>query len=130
MAEQVFIDQVWEALKGDHTDLRKQAIILRAFRDAHQFTPTPAREEVEPQEAIVISLIYDDGEHEPHEACKEAVCLTAAAAHAFIASRYPEARRIGDDELAGYQIVINGEDMDMTLVLWSIPLWSRAAGEK
>lgn len=32
--EQPFCAAVWDALKGDHNDLRKQAIILVAFREA------------------------------------------------------------------------------------------------
>jgi hypothetical protein len=32
--ESIFCDKVWEALKGDHNDLRRQQIILNAFRTA------------------------------------------------------------------------------------------------
>lgn len=32
--DQIFCSRVWDALKGDHNDLRKQAIILEAHRDA------------------------------------------------------------------------------------------------
>jgi hypothetical protein len=78
----------------------------------------------EPSEAIVVALIYDDGEHEPHEASKEAVCLTPADAHSFVAERFPEAQRVGDDELAPYNIVVNGEKLNMTAVLWRVPLFA------
>lgn len=37
--DQSFANAVWEALKGDHSDLRKQAIILRAHR-ASQDAPS------------------------------------------------------------------------------------------
>jgi hypothetical protein len=33
---EAFVSQVWEALKGDHNDLRREQIILRAFREAQQ----------------------------------------------------------------------------------------------
>jgi len=33
-AERVFINGVWDTLKGDHNDLRKQQIILHLYRDA------------------------------------------------------------------------------------------------
>lgn len=34
MTQQPFADAVWKALKGDHNDLRRQAIILEAHREA------------------------------------------------------------------------------------------------
>lgn len=34
VADEIFANKVWVALKGDHTDLRKQAIILQAHREA------------------------------------------------------------------------------------------------
>lgn len=34
-AECDFSNAVWSALKGDHNDLRRQALILRAYRTAH-----------------------------------------------------------------------------------------------
>jgi len=32
--DRTFAETVWQALKGDHNDLRRQQIILRAHRDA------------------------------------------------------------------------------------------------
>lgn len=32
--EEMFMQEIWEALKGDHADLRRQQIILRAYREA------------------------------------------------------------------------------------------------
>jgi hypothetical protein len=81
------------------------------------------------REAVLVSLIYDDGEHEPHEVCQEAICLTPEDAHAFMAERFPEARRVGGDELAAYNIIVNGMELDMTAVLWRVPLWP-GAGRK
>jgi hypothetical protein len=34
LSDEAFANAVWDALKGDHNDLRKQAIILRAHRAA------------------------------------------------------------------------------------------------
>lgn len=34
MIADTFANAVWEALKGDHNDLRKQAIILQAYRES------------------------------------------------------------------------------------------------
>jgi hypothetical protein len=39
-ADEQFANAVWEALKGDHTDLRKQAIILQAHRSAIPALPS------------------------------------------------------------------------------------------
>jgi hypothetical protein len=39
--DHTFCSVVWEALKGDHNDLRKEAIILRAFRAVIAALPSP-----------------------------------------------------------------------------------------
>lgn len=44
--ESAFCDAVWEALKGDHNDLRKQQRILKAHRAAVASLPTAASVEV------------------------------------------------------------------------------------
>ena len=64
------------------------------------------------RENVLVTLFYDDGEHEPHECSREAVCPTPADAHAFMADRFPEARRVSDDELSGYEIIVKGEQLD------------------
>jgi hypothetical protein len=32
--EGAFVQELWEALKGDHNDLRREKVILQAFREA------------------------------------------------------------------------------------------------
>ena len=44
--KQAFCEAVWQTLKGDHNDLRKQALILKAFRAALSAMPAPSAEPV------------------------------------------------------------------------------------
>jgi hypothetical protein len=49
--DEAFLREVTEALKGDHNDLRREAIILRAFREACRASVTAQAERVRVLEA-------------------------------------------------------------------------------
>jgi hypothetical protein len=68
--DEAFANAVWDALKGDHSDLRKQAIIL----EAHRTTPAPITTEQSSEIADIerarqifedASEAYDRELHEP-----------------------------------------------------------------
>lgn len=44
--EEKFLKQVWEALKGDHNDMRKERIILQAARELVSDAITADRKEL------------------------------------------------------------------------------------
>jgi hypothetical protein len=58
--EAAFLAQVTEALKGDHNDLRKEAIILRAFRAALAPLEAENARLREALEAIRLTGVYRD----------------------------------------------------------------------
>jgi hypothetical protein len=64
-ADEEFVKAVWDALSGDHNDLRRQAIILRAHRAALSATPPQA-----PTEPVADSGLVDT-----HLAARQAMGL-------------------------------------------------------
>ena len=85
--DQAFCAAVWEALKGDHTDLRKQAIILKAHRvasEAHTLRVAEAVRDACATEAA--GMVFNSDYPHDSETCE----LTAQAIRALDIGRIVE----------------------------------------
>lgn len=86
--DEAFLREVTEALKGDHNDLRREAIILRAFRDARRASVTAQAERTIALEAIMrealealteiarddiggLQALYEEHEFDPRDHSKD-----------------------------------------------------------
>lgn len=81
------------------------------------------------REMVLVELIHDDGEHEPHSCGFEAICPTAADARALVETRWPEARRHSEDDLSAYTLWVDGKEIDVTVAFQVLPVWQASAIE-